>query len=256
MNAFFYSYPDDNYGINDGSPTGEDGDGEWEVPPNTDPDEKDWYLDNDGDGYHSAHIRTVELPSAYSGGNWDRLTHGPDCDDGNPEITTECNNEKPCVSDDGKKANPLNTIQVLGTINSGIPGGLYGNGRGRFHDGVDLEASVGTPIYSIYGGTVDFSITSHTEGEDWDERGTWTGDRNGAGNRIYISSTVDSDNYQFGYWHLSEVETNPNTGEPYKAGDTIAQGDLIGYVGTTGNANSDDSAGPHLHLRGRKWTKI
>ncbi|MFS4457314.1 glycoside hydrolase family 19 protein [Maribacter sp. 2304DJ31-5] len=105
MNAFFYSYPDDNYGINDGSPTGEDGYGEWEVPPNTDPDEKDWYLDNDGDGYHSAHIRTVGLSSAYSGENWDRLTHGPDCDDGNPEITTECNDDDDNTSkDDLKKA--------------------------------------------------------------------------------------------------------------------------------------------------------
>ncbi|MDO5968368.1 M23 family metallopeptidase [Flavivirga aquimarina] len=104
--------------------------------------------------------------------------------------------------------------------------------------------------------TVDFSITSHTEGEDWEEKNTWTGDKNAAGNRIYISSTVDSNNFQFGYWHLSEIEINPNTGAPYKAGDTIAQGDLIGYTGTTGNANSVHSAGSHLHLRGRKWTSI
>ena len=130
--------------------------------------------------------------------------------------------------------------------------GVSVNEQRGFHDGVDLQGPVGTPIYSIYDGTVDFSITSHTEGENWDERGTWIGDRNGAGNRIYINSTVDSDNYQFGYWHLSEVETNPNTGKPYKAGDTVAQGDLIGYIGTTGNANSEDSAGSHLHLRGRK----
>ncbi|MFS4457320.1 M23 family metallopeptidase [Maribacter sp. 2304DJ31-5] len=58
--------------------------------------------------------------------------------------------------------------------------------------------------------------------------------------------------YQFGYWHLSEVATNPDTGKPYTNGDIVRQGDIVGYTGSTGNANSKDSARPHLHLRGRK----
>ncbi|MFS4457318.1 M23 family metallopeptidase [Maribacter sp. 2304DJ31-5] len=255
MNAFFYSYPDDNYGINDGSPTGEDGDGEWEVPPNTDPDEKDRYLDNDGDGYHSAHIRTVELPSAYSGENWDRLTHGPDCDDGNPEITTECNNEKPCVSDDGKKANPLIDMKILPTpgdisARNGKPvNGDYG-GRGGHHNGVDLAATPGTPIYASYDGKITGNIvTSWPDdmgGLDWnefrDKRKEDGLDSNSGGNRFRLEVVVDGQMYHIQYMHLQEG------GVIHSRNTEVKAGDIIGYTGATGSVQAPGSGGPHLHI--------
>lgn len=40
--------------------------------------------------------------------------------------------------------------------------------------------------------------------------------------------------------------TNPRTGQPWKAGDIINAGEVIGYIGVTGNANPNV---PHLHLR-------
>ncbi len=78
---------------------------------------------------------------------------------------------------------------------------------------------------------------SHITGEVYNEI-------QGAGNRIYITSQIGGDTYEFGYWHLSVVLAGP--------GDYVTQGQLIGYTGTTGNASASDSAGPHLHLRGRK----
>ncbi|MGB5317376.1 MAG: M23 family metallopeptidase, partial [Robiginitalea sp.] len=152
----------------------------------------------------------------------------------------------PCISSDGFKADPLAEMEILGTKKNGIKGARYGYGRGRFHDGIDLKGKVGTPVFSMFSGRVDNSpySNSHIQGEDWSNVEDWDYDQNGAGNRVYITTTIGNDTYQFGYWHLSKVLVGP--------GDYIIQGQIIGYMGTTGNANSTASAGPHLHLRGRK----
>ncbi|MFS4457310.1 hypothetical protein [Maribacter sp. 2304DJ31-5] len=150
------------YDINGGSPTGEDGDGEWEVPPNTDPDEKDWYLDNDGDGYHSAHIRTVELPSAYSGGNWGRLTHGPDCDDTNPEVHKlntcgECKKENEC--DDPCKNKDLTNKKVSDNVKNQIDQRM----QGVSVPGGSVAANVKSfEIQTIEDGTSDINLDRYS----------------------------------------------------------------------------------------------
>ncbi|MEN8125832.1 MAG: M23 family metallopeptidase [Bacteroidota bacterium] len=172
-----------------------------------------------------------------------------DCDPGQvKDINGSCV-DKPCST--SLKSNPMNRLEVLQTKNNGVKGGLYGNGRGRFHDGIDLYAPVGTPVHAMFDSVVDFSINTHQQDEDWENKNNWNYDRNAAGNRIYIKSNINGNDVQFGYWHLTNVAINPSTGEIYKAGDQINQGDILGYVGTTGNANSKDSAGSHLHLRGR-----
>ena len=90
---------------------------------------------------------------------------------------------------------------------------IYGDQR--FHNGVDLSAPSGTPIYAARSGVVYY--------RDW-----WgTG-----GNTIMINH---QDGYKTRYLHMSSFAVSN--------GAWVAQGQVIGYCGSTG-----DSTGPHLHF--------
>jgi murein DD-endopeptidase MepM/ murein hydrolase activator NlpD len=91
-------------------------------------------------------------------------------------------------------------------------------GNRRFHSGLDIGAPAGSPVVATGAGTV---ISAG-----------WNG---GYGKAIIIQH---SDTQQTLYGHLSEVSV--------QAGQTIAQGTVIGLVGSTGN-----STGPHLHFESR-----
>lgn len=91
-------------------------------------------------------------------------------------------------------------------------------GRVRPHTAVDYAAPVGTPVMSIGDGTV---ISAG-----------WT---NGGGNTVKIRHNSV---YTTSYMHLSRY------GAGIKAGTRVRQGDVIGYVGSTGL-----STGPHLDFR-------
>jgi murein DD-endopeptidase MepM/ murein hydrolase activator NlpD len=92
----------------------------------------------------------------------------------------------------------------------------YGMRWGRMHEGVDLAASSGTPILAAAAGVVDAV--------------GWSG---GAGNRVRIKHNAT---YTTKYFHMSRFAN-------IKVGQRISQGQVIGYVGSTGN-----SSGPHLHF--------
>jgi len=87
-------------------------------------------------------------------------------------------------------------------------------GGGEFHAGVDLAVPCGTPIYASGDGVVSFS--------------GWNG---GFGNYIEINHGALST----GYGHQSRLVA--------KIGDHVTQGQLIGYVGSTGK-----STGCHVHF--------
>ena len=91
-------------------------------------------------------------------------------------------------------------------------------GKRRFHSGLDIGAPSGSPVVATGAGTV---ISAG-----------WNG---GYGKAIIIQH---SDTQQTLYGHLSEISV--------QAGQTIAQGTVIGLVGSTGN-----STGPHLHFESR-----
>ena len=91
-------------------------------------------------------------------------------------------------------------------------------GNRRFHSGIDIGAASGSPVVATGAGTV---ISAG-----------WNG---GYGKAVIIQH---SDTQQTLYGHLSEVSV--------QAGQTIAQGTVIGLVGSTGN-----STGPHLHFESR-----
>lgn len=87
------------------------------------------------------------------------------------------------------------------------------------HNGVDYACAAGTPVYAIADGTVSF--------KGWD--------RGGGGNTLKISH---AQSLQSGYLHLRGFAKS------IKSGARVKQGQVIGYVGSTGM-----STGPHLDFR-------
>ena len=91
--------------------------------------------------------------------------------------------------------------------------------RYRAHHGVDYAAPTGTPVYAIGSGKVI-------------DKGYQA---NGGGNYVKIRH---NSTYTTTYMHLSRFAKG------LKVGDTVAQKEVIGYVGSTGL-----STGPHLDFR-------
>lgn len=89
-------------------------------------------------------------------------------------------------------------------------------GYSRLHRGVDFAAPTGTPIYAAGNGTI--------------EQIGWNG---GYGNYVRIRH---NGSIQTAYAHLNGFARG------LSRGDRVRQGQVIGYVGTTGQ-----STGPHLH---------
>jgi len=91
-------------------------------------------------------------------------------------------------------------------------------GGRRQHQGIDLAAPTGTPVYATADGVVG--------------RADWYSSYG-----LYISINHGA-SMETRYAHLSRLAV--------AAGDNIKKGDLIGYVGSTGR-----STGPHLHYEVR-----
>lgn len=88
-------------------------------------------------------------------------------------------------------------------------------GYEKMHNGVDLSAPSGTPIYATRSGTV----TTATYGAS-------------GGYYVYINH---GDGFTSIYLHMTHYIVSP--------GQSVSQGQVIGYVGSTGA-----STGPHLHF--------
>ncbi|AEV52059.1 lysin [Rhodococcus phage REQ1] len=99
---------------------------------------------------------------------------------------------------------------VTGTKSQGFHGG---------HNGVDIAAPIGTPIYAAASGSIDLAGFNNDPG--------------GYGN--YIQQTADN-GAKIQYGHISEIYVS--------AGDYVTAGTLIAAVGNAGS-----STGAHLHLR-------
>ena len=86
----------------------------------------------------------------------------------------------------------------------------------RMHNGIDMACAQGTPIYATRSGTV--TTAAYQAG--------------GAGNYVSINH---GDGFASIYMHMTHYVVY--------AGQSVTQGQLIGYVGSTGI-----STGPHLHF--------
>jgi len=87
----------------------------------------------------------------------------------------------------------------------------------RLHTGVDLAARTGTPIYAAGDGVISYY--------------KW---QSGYGNKVEIQHV---NGYETAYGHMSRYA------DGLGAGSHVRQGQIIGYVGSTGQ-----STGPHLHF--------
>ena len=88
-------------------------------------------------------------------------------------------------------------------------------GNYTFHNGVNLAAGTGTPIYATKSGTVTTATYNYAYG--------------------YYVVVNHLDGFSSIYMHMTHYVVS--------AGQTVSQGQLIGYVGSTGI-----STGPHLHF--------
>ena len=95
------------------------------------------------------------------------------------------------------------------------------SGVNKLHAGIDLAAGGGTPIYAAASGYVQVA--------------GWSSGGYGNYVIIYHGKMSDGNTYSTLYGHMRSVATS--------AGKYVKQGELIGYVGSTGN-----STGNHLHL--------
>jgi murein DD-endopeptidase MepM/ murein hydrolase activator NlpD len=89
-------------------------------------------------------------------------------------------------------------------------------GYTKLHKGIDFAAPYGTPVYAAGSGTIKYSGWFSSYGK-------------------YVK-IAHSSSYNTAYAHLSRIPSS------IKKGKKVSQGDVIGYVGSTGR-----STGPHLH---------
>jgi murein DD-endopeptidase MepM/ murein hydrolase activator NlpD len=87
---------------------------------------------------------------------------------------------------------------------------------GHFHSGIDLAAPSGTPIYSVSAGVASLIVS-----------------QGGFGIHVIVDA---GGGLAFLYGHMSGVAVPADT--------EVAAGELLGWVGSTGN-----SSGPHLHFQ-------
>ena len=106
---------------------------------------------------------------------------------------------------------PVDSYRLTNTF--GMARSYYSSG---YHTGLDFAAPSGTPIRAVANGVI-----------------TSTGYEGAYGNQTV--QTLE-DGTEIWYCHQTSYTVSP--------GDTVRAGDIIGYVGSTGN-----STGPHLHSR-------
>ena len=105
-------------------------------------------------------------------------------------------------------------------------------GGARVHDAIDIMAPEGTPVVAAAPGRVEKLFFS----------------KGGGGITVYIRSP--DQRYIFYYAHLRDYAPG------LREGQLVKQGDRLGTVGVTGNANP---GGPHLHFAvhrmgpGERW---
>jgi murein DD-endopeptidase MepM/ murein hydrolase activator NlpD len=143
------------------------------------------------------------------------------------------------------------TFDSTGAVTTGNSHTGQGNGacnsRGsRGHAGTDLEAPIGTPVHAVDDGVVTAVRTN------------WHGQkgRSGApGNFVVIQHVVNGVPFVSEYFHLLGGNIASLAGVNLHVGDRVAAGQVIGFVGQTGNASKKGFI-PHLHFEVHLGTTI
>lgn len=112
---------------------------------------------------------------------------------------------------------PASLKNISGYFINPVPTGKRSRGITATHKGVDIGAPTGTPIYASAAGRVTIARLGYN---------------GGFGNLVIVSHPNGTETL---YGHMSKLGTS--------TGAQVAQGEIIGYVGSTGR-----STGPHLHF--------
>ena len=112
-------------------------------------------------------------------------------------------------------------VPVAGVSPAEVPDTFYSPRGGRTHNAVDIPAPRGTPVLSADAGRVLRFARSRKGG-------------------LSIYATDETERFIYYYAHLDRYHDGIRKGTP------LARGQVIGYVGTTGNANR---RAPHLHFQ-------
>lgn len=150
----------------------------------------------------------------------------------------------PCKDAERGVMNPLREMSVAPSGGWNYKGGTFGYTREsgtKKHEGLDLEATPGTPLYAMYPGTI---VSMETDAPNYNVKRSY-------GNQIVVESEIDGETLYFMYAHLNygnPVAYNYRESRDFAVGDSVYVGDLIGYTGKTGNAFDDDVPNKHLHL--------
>jgi len=130
---------------------------------------------------------------------------------GDNEELQACLNRLHSLPPDTQFWRPLNSAKITSRYG-------YRPSIGDNHQGLDMSAKIGTPVYAVANGVV---ISTYEVG--------------GTGKAVYINHTVNGKKYTSVYMHLSRYNVKFN--------DVVTKDTIIGYSGNTGF-----STGPHLHL--------
>jgi len=129
-----------------------------------------------------------------------------------------------------RPSSAVSSSSLTGMFRRPIPGKLvsgYGmrthpvTGKRSTHKGIDLDGYTGEPIYAAGSGTIKRAVKS-----GW-----------GGGYGLYV--VIDHGANDTLYAHMSRVAVS--------SGQYVNEGDVIGYVGSTGQ-----STGPHVHFEVRR----
>ncbi len=113
-------------------------------------------------------------------------------------------------------------VPVAGVAPGEVPDDFKASrGFGRIHGAVDILAPVGTPVVAADAGRV-LRLSRNRKGG------------------ITLYATDETERFVYYYAHLNGYRTG------IAKGTRLARGDVIGYVGHTGNA---DRREPHLHFQ-------
>ena len=120
-----------------------------------------------------------------------------------------------------ESAGPPHLAMPLAGVNtSSLTEQFYDSRDGRKHEALDFPAARGTPVLAVAEGNVVKLFTSKEGG-------------------LTVYQFDNSQKYCFYYAHLDHYQPG------LKEGTLLRKGEVLGYVGSTGNA---DSKAPHLHL--------
>jgi len=115
---------------------------------------------------------------------------------------------------------PHLAMPLAGVDASTLTESFYDTRDGRKHEALDLPAARGTPVLAVAEGNVAKLFTSKQGG-------------------LTVYQFDNSQKFCFYYAHLDGYQPG------LKEGTLLRTGDVLGYVGSTGNANPKT---PHLHL--------